>query len=170
MANYVASLTPERFATNVALAGSSFFFFGNLSHVLFGQVPMLQSGHIDLDNQTKAKIWRYMFDGAKAKFSAASMISTAAFSITGYYARERYPSFYFAIAGAVSSLFIGPWTLIQMMPVNNALISISESKDDPKASYSDKLISKWAQLHNVRMAASSVSLICAYALVNDLTH
>lgn len=158
--SYLQSLPPVRIASNVALLSSSWFFMGNLSHVLFGQVPMIQADHVKLDNEQKAQAWQYFYDRAKAPFAGASVLSTLAFSYIAY----KVPHLRrLAILGALTSVSIGPYTLIQMMPVNNKLTSIANKDADCKhiQAYTDKLIEAWRKMHSVRMLLGAVSLLTA---------
>lgn len=127
---------------------------------MFGQVPMIQDNYLQLSNDQKARAWQYFFDRAKGPFSAASIVSTLTFSYIAY----KLPHIRrFAILGAITSVFIGPYTLIQMMPVNNKLSSIANNDAECKhiQAYTDKLIEAWRKMHNVRMIMGAISLLSA---------
>lgn len=130
---------------------------------------MIQNSGIEVDNQTKARMWLYMFERAKVSFSAAALSTAIAFGGISYLVRSNTVLLRVAIVGTLSSAFIGPWTINQMMPTNNVLTEISQGEAKGKAmeQYTDKLIEKWRQKHNVRMVAGFVSLACALAIAQS---
>ncbi|CCG83726.1 protein of unknown function [Taphrina deformans PYCC 5710] len=165
MSNYISSLTPLRAATFASGISTSVFFIGNLTHSFFGAVPIIQSsGEITpaLDNKQKADLWLYFYERAKLVFVAAAATSTVSFATIAYLVRDETDRA-IALVAAVASGAIVPWTVSQMLPVNDQLTAVSRG-DRTKEAYVGPLVEKWRKAHNVRLLFGGIGYLAALTL------
>lgn len=170
MSQYVSSLTPLRSAIFASGISSSVFFIGNLTHSFFGAVPMIQSSNEispALDNKQKADLWLFFYERAKLVFVSAAATSVVSFASTAYLHPDQ-TSRTIAIVATIASGLIVPWTVSQMLPVNNQLTAVSQGGDKTKEAYVGPLVEKWRKAHNVRLLFGGISYLAALTLATTV--
>lgn len=161
MSNYISSLTPIRALTFVAEFSTSFFTLGNATSAWHGVVPAVLKPEYKLSEKQKADLWLFFFRRGLI-FPAATIVASLSFATVAYLTSVPKVQ-QVAIAGALCSGAIVPYTAQFLMPVNNQLTAISHG-DSAKEPYAGKLVQKWANLHVVRIVLGSIAWGCAIYL------
>jgi hypothetical protein len=122
-------------------------FAGAALYVTFAEQP----ARLLLDDAAMLAEWKPSYKRGFAMQAPLAVIGFIFGLIAFWHMRD--PSF---LAGAVLMIANWPWTLLRIMPVNNALMAI-----DPAVppSQTRSLIVKWGKLHAVRSAFGSCAAL-----------
>ncbi|KAJ7445827.1 hypothetical protein B0H11DRAFT_2249377 [Mycena galericulata] len=149
---------PGHLALVVGLASSSYFTFGNIGCAYFGVMPATARRQTSLPVVERLALWDHFLRDWQGKLTP-SVVSAVSLSVAAYFTPALRN---ILAAGAAAAFTVGPYTLLLMMPVNNALgAQLRSTKLKPmepaeEARVLDQLDS-WRAMHRVRIVLGVIS-------------
>jgi uncharacterized membrane protein len=120
-------------------------FFGAAFYVNFAEQP----ARLHLDDRSLLAEWKPSYKRGFAMQAPLAIVGFVLGVIAWWQTRD-----WLWLAGAVVLLMNWPYTLLGIMPTNNALMALDPAHAGPQ---SRKLIEKWATLHAVRTALGAAA-------------
>jgi uncharacterized membrane protein len=134
---------------------SAAVFFGAAFYVNFAEQP----ARLHLDDRSLLAEWKPSYKRGFAMQAPLAIVGFVLGAIAWWQTRD-----WLWLAGAVVLLMNWPYTLLGIMPTNNALMAIDPANAQPQ---SRRLIEKWAKLHAVRTAFGALATaLFTYALLS----
>jgi uncharacterized membrane protein len=127
-------------------------FFGAAFYVNFAEQP----ARLQLDDRSLLAEWKPSYKRGFAMQAPLAIVGFVLGAIAWWQTRD-----WLWLAGAVVLLMNWPYTILGIMPTNNALMALDPAAAGPQ---SRRLIEKWAGLHAVRTAlgaAATALFACA---------
>jgi uncharacterized membrane protein len=130
-------------------------FFGAAFYVNFAEQP----ARLCLDDRSLLAEWKPSYKRGFAMQAPLAIVGFVLGAIAWWQTRD-----WLWLAGAVVLVANWPYTLLGIMPTNNALMALDPTDAGPQ---SRRLIEKWAKLHAVRTAlgAAATALFAGALLV-----
>lgn len=142
----------------LGLAANSFFLYGNLGASIFGIMPSLHN----VDSHTALRLNSWFYDKAKGPFFGCALVSGVGYLTAAY----KDPGLGLGtplVVAALAILAVGPYTVLAMKPVNDAIKAKVIAKQGQNESEDRRLLASWTARHVPRMVLSAVSLALASA-------
>jgi uncharacterized membrane protein len=127
-------------------------FFGAAFYVNFAEQP----ARLQLDDRSLLAEWKPSYKRGFAMQAPLAIVGFVLGAIAWWQTRD-----WLWLAGAIILVANWPYTLLGIMPTNNALMALDPAAAGPQ---SRRLIEKWAGLHAVRTAlgaAATALFACA---------
>ena len=129
-------------------------FFGAAFYVNFAEQP----ARLHLNDRSLLAQWKPSYKRGFAMQAPLAIVGFVLGAIAWWQTRD-----WLWLAGAVVLLMNWPYTLLGIMPTNNALMALDPADAGPQ---SRRWIEKWAKLHAVRTALGAVATVLfAFALL-----
>jgi uncharacterized membrane protein len=129
-------------------------FFGAAFYVNFAEQP----ARLHLNDRSLLAQWKPSYKRGFAMQAPLAIVGFVLGAIAWWQTRDG-----LWLAGAVVLLMNWPYTLLGIMPTNNALMALDPADAGPQ---SRRWIEKWAKLHAVRTALGAVATVLfAFALL-----
>jgi uncharacterized membrane protein len=120
-------------------------FFGAAFYVNFAEQP----ARLCLDDRSLLAQWKPSYKRGFAMQAPLAIVGFILGAIAWWQTRD-----WLWLAGAIVLLMNWPYTLLGIMPTNNALMTLDPADAGPQ---SRRLIEKWAKLHAVRTVLGAVA-------------
>ena len=120
-------------------------FFGAAFYVNFAEQP----ARLQLDDRSLLAQWKPSYKRGFAMQAPLAIVGFVLGAIAWWQTRD-----WLWLAGAIVLLTNWPYTLLGIMPTNNALMALDPAAAGPQ---SRRLIEKWARLHAVRTALGAAA-------------
>jgi uncharacterized membrane protein len=129
-------------------------FFGAAFYVNFAEQP----ARLQLDDRSLLAEWKPSYKRGFAMQAPLAIVGFVLGAIAWWQTRD-----WLWLAGAIILVANWPYTLLGIMPTNNALMALDPAAAGPQ---SRRLIEKWAGLHAVRTAlGAAATALFAWALL-----
>ncbi|KAJ7349348.1 hypothetical protein DFH08DRAFT_142472 [Mycena albidolilacea] len=168
--------SPGHLALVTGLVTSSYFTFSNIGLAFFGVMPATARGNTTLPVADRLALWEFSYQVGKLHMASSGVISALALSVSAYLTSSR-PLRNILAAGAVAAYTSAAFTLVFLLPVNNALITMRKTNavkpmEQREEQRTLEYLDKWRALHTVRITlgvfpwlASAITLLATDPII-----
>lgn len=165
MANYLPSPVNTAIPLFLGLTASSFHLYGNVGASTSGLLPYVTSSDTNTSPYELVRAVNWFIARGKTTLFAPGIASGVILGWTAYVA-EKMEIKQLCGVGAVAALAVFPWTVLMLLPVNNALAEVESAGEAKMQEEGEKrraieLVEKWERLHVVRLPLGAVTWSCA---------